>query len=282
MHTPFALRIGALAIAVALITSRSADAHADGSTAPVVGEDVGPRSADGAGSPAPAQGDAEADAARDVDRMETTLSHATGHDRTLRTVAGWTLVGLGLAGTATGLYLSLAREGSDAAQLLLEDSYVLSLIGAGIVPSHGLDEVERYYEQDRATGRPPSLVRRDVEALWKHEADHERRVRRVTGWLFAVLGPISIGLSTFLLVDAGRPGPINASEAAWSASGIGMGAFWLAYGVYSIAAEGPVESALHAYERSTGRGAVLQGVTDLGPRVAAVPGGGVVGLGGAF
>lgn len=270
-------------LAAELRKSRRAE---DAATSPGAGADTSPRTTAGAGIPPQSQAaiqTEDAEAVQDVDRMGRVLAYATGHDRTLRAVAGWSLFGLGLGAAGVGAYLTLTKQGGATPLILLLDAFpTLQAIGLELVPSAELDKIASYYERDRATGRAAPLVRRDLELLWRQAAHREHSMRRLFGWMGIVGGTLVLGLVAAAFVSELHQGPVPSHDVALDAILAGAGAVPLGYGIYAITTDGPVESALDAYERGSGRSVSPGGGGDVGLRISPVPGGGTLGVGGSF
>jgi hypothetical protein len=213
--------------------------------------------------------------------MGTTLaSHATDR-RTLRTVLGWTLFGASLLIESAGLYLGL-HDRSDAGLVLVFGGMALGPIGFSVLPGGRLDEIQGYYQQDRATGRPASMVRDDVETRWLWAARSERRWRRFGGWAELVGGLSLLGLGGALVAVETKQGANNASMLALEGGLLLAGGLDVGWGVHLLTSDGPVESAFHANEQALGRSLWKGCLTGVGPRFSLAPGGGVLGVGGRF
>ncbi len=206
--------------------------------------------------------------------MGRTLGAYTGYRRSLRTAFAWTVVGLSTAGEAFGLYLDTQNRANAGVVLALDSPWLVN-IALLALPSGRLDEIRRFYELDRATGRPAALVAADVAAMWRGYARSERKWRLVAGWLEALLPATALGLEV----------AIDASAHAFTGGGLillgTLGAAPTALALFNLTTPGQVESSWRSYERATGHGPGGDG-SALQPGVACVPGGGVVGIGGRF
>ena len=216
-----------------------------------------------------------------LERMRATLADATGDLRTLRTVAGWSVFGLGVASLGTGAYLLTQGHPADAMSFF-QGGFFAPLVASILLPNGRLDEIGRYYTQDVATKRPRAMVLDDVEGVWLSAARREHRQRRVMGWLEAGSGAALIGLDIAFSIAAHNEGTAASSNAAVYSTFYSMSAVFLTWGVYTLVTDGPVESSLHAYERSSGRAVWSRDGEEVTPTVSLVPGGGAVGLSGRF
>jgi hypothetical protein len=115
-------------------------------------------------------------------------------------------------------------------------------------------------------------------------ARSERGTRRVVGVLFMVAGGLTaaIGGAAAVAIAARRDeaGADHTRLLAESSLFFVLGTVYVVSGAYMVAVEGPVESALHAYELGGRRKSVA--TFSMVPRLVLVPGGGIAGFGGSF
>jgi hypothetical protein len=196
-------------------------------------------------------------------------------------VTGWTLVGSAGVGIAASLVLGANHQG-EASLLISLDVLPVMTLGFGLMPSAALDEVRDYYKQDRATGRPSALVRDDVEALWSRTAATERRWRTFGGWCAIASGAGYAALDgaflAYRLWGTSRDDTVLALEVSSAVLSLAF----IGWGVQLLTSDGPVASALHAYERPGSGRPGREGEMPIAPRVALVPGGAVAAVGGVF
>jgi hypothetical protein len=174
---------------------------------------------------------------------------------------GWIFVGLGTAGMIGGGYWwSQTKSQSDVAGPVLVSLGGLAFVGLGTIgllaPTR-FEQLSDYYEADRATGRPPSFVRKDVERLWTRYADTEHAQRRTVALAFITFGALELtaGVVGWL---AGSSIPfLSGSGVPNVASGLvlgGDGALLLLW-----EPQGPIESRLHEYQSTASRTVTFHG-----------------------
>ena len=134
---------------------------------------------------------------RDLERMGQTLAWYTSHKRTLRETFAWTATGVGFAMIVGGLALSLSNEGN-AGAALTGAGLGVGLVGPRAEPDGKLDELRTYYDRDRVSGRPPRMVRDDLESMWLHAARRERTLRLVAGVVDLVVVGATVATEVWL------------------------------------------------------------------------------------
>ena len=120
----------------------------------------------------------------------------------------------------------------------------------------------------------------ELDQTWAKAAAEERRARRGGAISALVAGGLAAGVGTWALLDDKTWG---ANRTADGPLLLGLGAAAVLGGVYALATEGPVEDALHAYEKAIGQPVAAPSPTaSARVTVAPVVGGAIVGLSGAF
>jgi hypothetical protein len=222
------------------------------------------------------------DEAAKLDLLGATLeSHARYGHGVRRTIA-WTMAGVGLAAEGVGLGVLIAGH-SNTGWVLVADGTTMSILSALVAP-RDFDKLEQYYEYQRAAGLPAELARQDVEQAWLRSARNERWNRKFLGWTEIIVGSIGAGLSVaFLPPIVEHPSERDRTFLAGYAGFLVTEATGLAAGISWVATDGPIESALHAYEASVvGHAVTPGGLSDVGPRFSLGKGGGILGIGGRF
>jgi hypothetical protein len=213
-------------------------------------------------------------AERDLALAKGTIGFYAHHNRGLKAALGWTLFGAAVGASGTGVYLMVEQRRTDFVLPLLGVGAGVSIAAIPLFPNGRLDLLERYYERDAATGRPPQLVRDDLEAQWLASARTERKWRRVLAWTEGILFAAGAALSAPAIVSS--PTNVEYWLAPFYLTGVTAPALAINIG------PGPIEASLHAYERSTGRAIWREGAPRIEPAVAPTLGGGTVGLSGRF
>jgi hypothetical protein len=255
--------------------------------------DLGRNRATAATTPAPAQPTVEEQAAaqtavdaRDLERMRVALTPYTPADRSARIAVAWTIQGLALLGAGATLYWEFSHSfhadtWAGVASSTLLCCWVFPL-AQSFLPSADLDVLREYYEKDRATGRPAGMVLDDVEEQWVAAARVERGRRRFSGWLTLSGGALIVALGAYEIQMAGSAGNGAGYFYGYGGAELASGVFAFGWGAHIILTEGPIESALSKFREASGRPIGDVGRLVVEPRMAFVPGGGVLGLGGSF
>jgi hypothetical protein len=214
---------------------------------------------------------------RDNEILRRTLSAYAAHDGNERRAVAWTEIGLGVGATAGAIAVFVANRSSSAVDGLASLGIPLMIFGSvGLATPSRFEELRDYYESTRSGGGSPSWLRPTVEEMWKRDAVKAQKAR--AGLLVAVLSlsafPIVIG-SINLANDLHTSTAQSALDVATIGAGVGA-AIW---GVVVTRSESTTEQRLRLYERTVGHPIEL---TDVGLRLAPVPGGATLGLGGRF
>jgi hypothetical protein len=197
-------------------------------------------------------------AQRDAALLQATLDHFAENDRAGRHVsAGIAIAGGAVIGGAS-LYCGLRYPG-DKIPAVVGGMEAALFLGGGILALGQPSELERLAAYGRRVG-PQSAA--STEQAWRSAAQREHRRRRILGIVGLVATGVVAGSAGYFLVDSDSreksPDPQHSlgivllTLSALDAVLIGQG----------LATEGPVESAFHAYQRSSGR---------IGTSGAAVP-----------
>jgi hypothetical protein len=191
--------------------------------------------------------------APDDARLASTLDYFAERDRRARLAVSWTALGAGFAFLAVGVYANTQGDvpwmigGYGGAGVLALSSLV------GFASASSFEDLADYHKR----GAGPEAT----EQEWVRRASSERAVRHASGWIGVVGG--CAGATAVLIWHAteGRSSPARSFD-GMEAAILGLDAFDVLMGVFVLSTEGPLESALHAYERAAGRslgpsGAVL-------------------------
>jgi hypothetical protein len=187
------------------------------------------------------------------ERLRLTLLRNSRKDRDRRLAIGWVSLGLGAAAIGGGAFWASQVDANVHPGGVMGPAL---LIGAGAAASGvGLmllldrtrfEDLSRYYDSDRATGRPLNLVREDVEKLWTSYANEERARTRTAGWVLlgAAIGFVGLGVAESLNWGA-TPLKFNFGRGA---SDIATGAIVSSFGLpLLLGSAGPIESGLRDY-----------------------------------
>jgi hypothetical protein len=220
----------------------------------------------------------EQEDARELDRLGQTLEADVRATHGPREWIAWTAFGLGMGAVGAGVAIGLVGHGGDAATYFILGGNV-SLIAYPVLLGGNFDNLLTYYASER-TRLPPALAREDVEQAWARTARSEHRLRRLLGSLYTGLGSLVLAGAVAEFVVARHQA--SASDVGpWAGFAV-IGAANTTLGVYELVTVGPLESALRAYQASSGRPLGQGAGLDLAPHVGAVPGGGFLSLGGRF
>jgi hypothetical protein len=180
----------------------------------------------------------------------------------------WTFGGAANSGWYNAGYWHLYGAGT-----VLAMSSLLVLVRRG-----DFSELNEYYARERASAHSTAVVLEEVEQAWLRSARAERKRRRVIGWFETVGGGLLVaGSVTTLVINSQQAQGFPATP--FAVFGV-VGAAGLALGIHLVSSDGPLESALHAYERSAER--VVTPTETLLPVFVPASGGGVLGLSGRF
>jgi hypothetical protein len=225
-----------------------------------------------------------------LDRLGAVLDAHARDARGLRLGIQWAMIGAGLAAEGVGLGLTVGGH-SESGLILVEGGETLYLANTLVAPG-AFDGLARYYARSRSAGLPPDVTREDVEQAWLRASRREHANRKLFGWVAIILGGAEAALWSAVIVsqlDSPRPSgsgvlvssvrpsflPIYEAMLASQVAVVGMG-------IALVATDGPVESALRAYEASVGYPIAPGALRELGPRFALTPGGAIAGVGGRF
>jgi hypothetical protein len=199
-------------------------------------------------------------------RMQATLDFYARADHRNRMVWGWTLLAADAIGSAATL--SIERPVSPNAVLVpFANPFFI----------YGMVELltKSRFEALAAFG--------STENDWVLSAWSERRRRTGLGIVLIAAGGLALGGAVIAVAD--RDWQIDAdTRALYGGAFSVLGVLLAGGGVYAVASDGPVESALEAYERGSGRyyGTWRAAASGGGLHVAFVPGGAAASFGGSF
>ncbi len=212
-------------------------------------------------------GEGSASGAIEGERLQRTLDHLAEQDRRGKLALAWGSLGIGLAASGGGAVVLAANNSSSA-------GWVLALGGGGLAlsgflmffaesPFAALAEYNRKHEDAVWT-----------RTTWERWAGREHSSRRLGGALTLVAAGIGAGLATYGIASS----PSSATAYGWLGLFAGLDAVM---GIYLLSKDGPVESALHSYERASGT-VVGKGGAVGHLRLGMVPGGATAGFTAAF
>ncbi len=203
------------------------------------------------------------------------LEELDKQQRSLMNATLWGALGASAVGAGVGTAVYVNGDSRTGGSLLLFSGVLAADVGFNFL----LAPASPYKELiDRS-----ALNSFDLEAEWARAADDERASRRTRALASFVAAGLSAGVGTWALL----------AEKTWGANRTTYGAVFLAFGgilgvggVYFATNDGPLEGALHVYEKATGfkPAAPAAPVANAAPRLqlAPVPGGAMAGLSGIF
>jgi hypothetical protein len=217
-------------------------------------------------------------------RLAAVLDYHAAEERGTRRGFGWPLLALGATTLPPGVYL--LATGSRSASLAGGELTTLGVgflsIGTILLATPGsMESLDDEAKVMRAHGRPSDEYLSVVESKWQHAAEGEHSTRRTVGALCLGFGVLGLGMSAWMYVlayDATPPAPGVYGVAAELTF---LGFVDLLLGAHAFATEGPIETAWHAYQRTTNAPTRAREV-QASPFVAMVPGGATAGVGAAF
>jgi hypothetical protein len=235
--------------------------------------------------PAP-EGPSEKDAtdARDLDLLGETLAQRqdAGAGRRIASVAlfGASLAATGVVGGELAYSVaSHRRTGSADADFVLLAAGQLFLDAGVLLQPGDFEKLHEYYLEAQREA-PPEVAREAVTKWWVHVARRERRFRLVAGGVETVLGGLGTvggGILTVLAWEG------KGSSVVPDLAFVAVMAAATASGIFFLATDGPVEAALHDYERTSSPAAHAERArASISPFIAPAAGGGMAGLMGRF
>ena len=208
-------------------------------------------------------------------RMQATLEFYARNDRNSRHAAGWAALATGALGVGAGAYIALQSKQD---LWLLAGAEGVVIMGAGAVSLLSPTAFEDIAEYGRKAAASPGAT----ERVWLTAAHAEHRRRKAAGVFALTAGILSAGFGTFLLLDSRSSNNDPNRYYGLSLMFMALGGIDGIGGAYALTTEWPVESGLHAYERSSGR--VLDEARASAPKLqlGATPSGFMAGLSGTF
>lgn len=242
--------------------------------------------------------------ADEVDHLRRVLEGDAERDRNADRVFGWTAVGLAVAATAASAAIETAGNDEVAfasgpsapAFVFRAPSYGAGILGAvgalgmgfGVGALFVPSQYETLLKFDAQHGS-----REATEEEWRRMAQEERSRRTTSGVVSLAFAGVAAGIGTLLVADQALVSNVR-SRAFGQSTSFTVAAATGILGGYLLATDGPLESGLHAYQETTGRGdpsAPSPSRAEGAPRAsaissigfAAVPGsGGVATISGQF
>jgi hypothetical protein len=200
--------------------------------------------------PAPSENKAPSREIIDEQRLQATLVYYALQARRSRIALGWTLTAAGVAAGAAGFYF--ARTGDPGEVNSLFFGLAPALLVSGIV---GLASTTSFENLAATSLRGSGPLTTSEE--WVHAAQSEHSTRHGIAGLELFASGLTLAAGTFFLANKSLT-PDAESRADIASSFYVAGLLVGVVSVYALTTDGPVETALHAYERSTGQTLVPQ------------------------
>ncbi len=222
-----------------------------------------------AAAPSPTRDDAPRPSRVNVREI---LEYYAAQDRRFRRAVLFGVLGVAATGIGVGtaVYASGDRTTGPTILFFSAGGALYAALGFALAPDSPFEEL-----LGKAALQPIEL-----DEAWANAAADEMRARRFSAILgFAVAG-VGAGLGTWALVDERTWGANRKTDAGFL---LAYGAFGALAGVIYAATDGPLETSLRVFEKTSGR-AVRPSSATAGPRfsVSPIAGGAMVGLGGVF
>jgi hypothetical protein len=200
--------------------------------------------------------------------MRALVDYYADDARSTRRAVAWSAVGVGAAGMGFGSVVVAL----DTKNLT---GYGVILVGFAIAAGGGLSFLlSSEYESFRDTVRATDDVNLEAEvARWAKRERDSRTFRVALGYGAAGVSAIVGG---WFVLDRSR---------GFETSGaflLGLAAVDVVVASWLLGTDGPIETAVHAYERSTGRVLKASSTPSAHLQLAPMPGGAFAGIGGAF
>jgi hypothetical protein len=205
---------------------------------------------------------AEREAEQETARMQATLEYYASNDRTSRHGTGAALMGVSAGVISAGIYIG-TRAHDDLTWIAVGATSV-GVTSAALIKFFTTTRLEDLAAYGRQPGARPYLAQE-----WRHAAYQEHASRKLAVGTMLAAAALPIGVGVASLADT-REGNSRYQLGWWL---MATGAIEIVTAGYMASTEGPVESALHAYQRSTGQRS-LQSVRAFRPNIgfAAAPG----------
>ena len=206
---------------------------------------------------------AKREAEQETARMQATLEYYASNDRSSRHGTGAALMAVSVGVIGASIYIG--SKAHDELTWVAVGAASASVTGAAVITFFSTTRLEDLSAYGRQPGARPYLARE-----WKNAANQEHASRKTAVVVLLAAAALPIGLGVASLADT-REGNYRYAYGSWL---MATGAIEIVSAGYMASTEGPVESALHAYQRSTGQRA-LHSVRAFHPNIgfAAAPGG---------
>jgi hypothetical protein len=205
---------------------------------------------------------------RDAARLQRTLQSYADRNRGARKIVGWTGVVIGSAAAAT-TFIPATRPSWSA------DASSIAFLGL----TGGIYTLVAKTSLEDLAAMPQNGAGVDaIEQAWAKAAERDQRNRRIEGGGMLFVSALGLGAGTVILAYQGLPlttkERVDLAGPFYAGSAIGA-----VLGAYLLATDSESESALRAYEETTGRAVRPQKAELTLPSVAVVPGGAMATLG---
>lgn len=178
-------------------------------------------------------------------RLEDTIVYYAATARRERKTLGWTLTIAGIAGETGGVYV--ANRASLARWYLGSLEVGPLLLAPGISLLLGRSAFESLASTILQGGGP-----RPAAEEWARFAEVEHSTRKGVAVVELVVGGLALAGGTYFLASNSPSLDANTRESFVSSLYV-TGLIGSVAAIYFLATDGPVETALHAYERTTGQ-----------------------------
>jgi hypothetical protein len=178
--------------------------------------------------------------------LQSTLDYYAERARQARMVGGATLLALGAVGAGTGIYLLASNQGYAAPGVLN------TAVGGGFMLGGALVLFSTSKFEDLAAADRQGANALATEQAWARAAASERSLRRFAGFFSVIGGGVVLAFGAASLFDRHLWGTDPDAAVALGEVYLAEGGLDVLLGMSSLAIEGPLESAWHAYQRSSG------------------------------
>jgi hypothetical protein len=191
---------------------------------------------------------------RNARDLQAALDYYAAQDHRERMALGWAAVGAGTVVAATTLaapwILGPSSSGPSQTDLFTYVG-VLAIPAAAFAVTAAIPLLNPTQLERLAAYERKGAGAEDTARTWGAWAESEHANRGAAGVVGLVFGAIYFGLGAVLALDSKLAIDSN-SRAIYSGGSFLLGAVFVLAGTENLAREGPLESALHAYERGHG------------------------------